>query len=104
MPLSDNEISGLKPFDTWQAGEDLFSKLDREQEICDQDLRRFVEECDQLQGLQVWTSTDDAWGGFASKYLDRLRDDYEKSSIWIWSIENTIKVGKQSASVSCLIM
>ena len=93
VQLSDNEISGLRPFETWQTGEELFDRLDREHEMYDHDFRHFVEECDQLQGLQILTGVDDAWGGFASRFADRLRDDFEKSSIWTWGIENNSKVG-----------
>lgn len=30
---------------------------------------------------------DDAWGGFASKYVEVLRDEYGKMPIWTWGIE-----------------
>lgn len=93
VQLNDNEISGMRPLETWQAGEDLYDNLDRDRETYDQDFRHFVEECDQSQGLQILTTADDAWGGFAAKYADRLRDDFEKSSIWIWAVENTSMVG-----------
>ena len=93
MQLNDNELSGLRPLETWQAGEELFDRLERDYETYDYNFRHFVEECDQLQGLQIFTAADDAWGGFASKYADRLRDDFEKSSIWIWATENSLKVG-----------
>lgn len=55
------------------------------------DLRPFIEECDQLQGLQVLTSVDDAWGGFASRYVERLRDEFGKLSIWVWGLEEEEK-------------
>ena len=93
VQLNSSEISGLRPFETWQAGEELFDRLDRENEIYDNDFRHFVEECDQLQGLQIFTGVDDAWGGFASRYANKLRDDFEKSSIWTWGAESTSKVG-----------
>ena len=37
-----------------------------------------------MQGIQVLTGADDAWGGFASKYAERLRDEFGKMSIWMW--------------------
>lgn len=71
-------------------GEDLFSSLDKEHDILDRDLRPFVEEADQMQAIQLMTSLDDAWGGFAARYMDRLRDEYGKTAIWIWGLQDGI--------------
>lgn len=76
------------PFERWSTGEDLFSDLDKEHDLLDRDLRPFLEECDQLQGLQIITGTDDAWGGFAARYLDRIRDELGKTSAWVWGLED----------------
>lgn len=37
-----------------------------------------------MQGIQVFTGLDDAWGGFAGEYVERLRDEYGKSCVWVW--------------------
>lgn len=37
-----------------------------------------------MQAIQVFTALDDAWGGFAAQYLDRIRDDYPKTTLWVW--------------------
>lgn len=79
--------SSLMPFERWDVGEDLFGTLDKEVDILDRDLRPFAEEADQLQGIQIFAGTDDAWGGFAASYMDRLRDEYGKTSIWVWGLE-----------------
>lgn len=76
------------PFESWQAGQDFFADLDKEFDLLDRDVRPFAEECDQLQGLQLVASTDDAWGGFASSYVDLLRDEFGKLSIWLWGQED----------------
>jgi hypothetical protein len=80
--------STLMPFETWGVGEDLFSCLDKEHDLLDRDLRPFAEECDQLQALQVITAVDNAWGGFAARYMEHLRDEFGKTSIWVWALEN----------------
>jgi len=72
-----------RAFTTWEAGEDLFESLDRENDLFERDVRPFIEECDQMQGLQMMTSVDDGWSGFASKYMDRLRDELGKGTIWV---------------------
>lgn len=80
------------PFEDWGVGEELFNDLDKEHDLLDRDVRPFAEECDQLRGLQVFAGSDDAWGGFAAKYIDRLRDEFGKKSIWTWAIEGGARV------------
>jgi len=87
--------SQIMPFENWEAGEDLFQSLDKEFDLLDRDIRPFVEECDQMQGFQILTGADDAWGGLAAKYLDTLRDEYGKTSMWVWGIEDCTRVVRQ---------
>lgn len=88
VQLNEFELnSALMPFERWTTGEELFDNLDKEHDLLDRDLRRFLEECDQMQAIQIMTSTDDAWGGFASKYLEKIRDDLGKTSAWVWGLE-----------------
>lgn len=85
VQLSEFDVNDkLMPFESWDVGMDLFQKLEREVDLVDRDLRPFIEECDGLQGLQIMTGVDDAWGGWASGWLERLRDEYGKLSIWTW--------------------
>ena len=80
--------SNSTPLRAWNDGEELFNTLDRGLGLFDQDFRFFLEGCDLLQGIQIVTGTDDCWGGFASRYLDVLRDELGKGSIWIWGLES----------------
>lgn len=85
VQLNDYELnSSLQPFERWATGEDLFAGLDKEHDIMDRDLRPFAEEADQLQGLQLFATLDDAWGGFAARYVERLRDEFGKTPVVIW--------------------
>ncbi|CRK27557.1 hypothetical protein BN1723_018309, partial [Verticillium longisporum] len=85
--LYDYELnSSIRPFDKWPLGQELFQSLDKEHDIADRDFRSFVEEADQMQAIQVFTSLDDAWGGFAAEYLDRMRDEYPKATILVWGL------------------
>lgn len=96
VQLNEYELnSQLMPFENWSAGEELFRDLDKEFDLLDRDVRPFAEECDQMQGLQLLTGSDDAWGGFAARYLDNLRDEYGKTSIWVWGSENTTRLSRQ---------
>lgn len=92
VQLNEYELgSTLMPFEKWDVGEELFNTLDKEHDLLDRDLRPFAEEADQMQGIQLMTSIDDAWGGFATKYMDRLRDEYGKMTIWVWGLEDGMK-------------
>ncbi|KAJ5819130.1 hypothetical protein N7474_004721 [Penicillium riverlandense] len=93
VQLNEYELnSQIMPFEDWDAGEELFSELDKEHDLLDRDLRPFVEECDQLRVLQLFLGSDDAWGGFAARYVDRLKDEYGKTSLWSWAIEDGTRV------------
>ncbi|KAF4628314.1 hypothetical protein G7Y89_g9836 [Cudoniella acicularis] len=91
IQLNEYELnSSLTPFDNWSTGEELFNSLDKEHDLLDRDLRYFAEEADQMQGIQLMAGVDDAWGGFAAKYLDRIKDEYAKTPILFWGLEDNI--------------
>ncbi|KAL9128299.1 MAG: hypothetical protein Q9217_003004 [Psora testacea] len=78
--------SSLLPFEKLETGEELFQNIDREEDVLDRDLRPWAEECDQMQGVQVLAGADDAWAGFAGRYIERLRDEFGKKAVWVWSV------------------
>lgn len=84
------------PFEKWANGEELFMSMDRDADLLDRDVRVWAEECDQLQGIQVFTGGDDAWGGFASRYVERLRDEFGKMALWTWGIEEEHGKGQRA--------
>lgn len=79
--------SSIAPFERWDSGEELFAELDKEHDLVDRDMRPFAEEADHMQGIQIMTTVDDAWGGFASRYIERLRDEYGKTTVWVWGLQ-----------------
>ena len=88
VQINDYELnSSLMPFEKWGNGEELFVSMDTDNDLLDRDVRVWAEECDQMQGMQIFTGGDDAWGGFASRYVEKLRDEYGKMPIWTWGIE-----------------
>lgn len=91
VQLYDFELhSPTMPFDRFSMGTELFGALNRDEDIVDRDWRPFVEECDNMQGIQVFTSLDDGWGGFASSYMEALRDEFPKSCIWVWGLQTPL--------------
>jgi len=47
-----------------------------------------------MQGIQLITTIDDGWGGFASEYMDHLRDEFPKTTIWTWAIERGNQISR----------
>lgn len=91
VQLNEYELhSSLMPFENWDTGDTLFNSLDKEHDLLDRDLRPFAEEADQMQGIQIFSGTDDAWGGFAARYMDRIRDEYGKTTVWFWGSEDPL--------------
>ncbi|KAF2726127.1 tubulin nucleotide-binding domain-like protein [Polychaeton citri CBS 116435] len=92
VQLNEYELnSQLMPFELWSTGEDLFTNLDREHDLLDRDLRPFLEECDQMQAVQIFSSVDDAWGGFTTKYVERMEDELGKGCRWVFGLEDNDK-------------
>lgn len=97
VQINDYELgSTILPFEKWSSGEDLFSSLDKHHDLLDRDIRPWAEECDQLQGIQIFAGADDAWGGFASRYVESLRDEYGKTSLWFWGLEEAEGPGQKT--------
>lgn len=105
VQLNEYELnSQLMPFEKWGAGEELFNSLDREHDILDRDFRPFAEESDQMSAIQIFAGVDDAWGGFAARYVDRLRDEYGKKDIWVWALEDGVRTQRVSGVLRYLSM
>lgn len=88
VQINDYELaSSLQPFENWQNGEDLFQATDKDEGIMDRDVRRWIEECDFLQGVQVLVGADDAWGGFGKGMVEGLKDEIGNKQVWVWGVE-----------------
>jgi len=96
IQLNEYELnSSLMPFEKWTTGEELFTNLDREHDLLDRDLRPLLEGCDQLQALQIFSSTDDAWGGFTVRYLEALNDQLGKGCRWVFGLKDDKPVARE---------
>ncbi|KAG0264406.1 mtDNA inheritance, partitioning of the mitochondrial organelle [Mortierella polycephala] len=86
-PKSMVTISGYQmdsefmPFDVFSYGRTAFLETEKEKESYDENFRLFTEECDQLQGFQVMADVLDGWGGYASSFLEQLREDFPKTAV-----------------------
>lgn len=86
----------LAPFERFDAGEEVFRLLDGEHGLLDRDVRPWLEECDLLQAVQVVAGVDDAWGGFATRLVEGLRDEVGKTGIWVAGVEQGGRSGRVS--------
>ncbi|PKS12909.1 hypothetical protein jhhlp_000249 [Lomentospora prolificans] len=75
---------GAPTLDSFEHGKELFKAVDAADDVLDGQLRAFVEECDLLQGMQVVVGGEDGWSGFGAGLLERVRDEYGKSCVWVW--------------------
>ncbi|KAI1122845.1 tubulin domain-containing protein [Nemania abortiva] len=92
IQLNEYELnSTLMPFEKWHMGEELFANLDKEHDLLDRDLRPFAEEADHMQGIQIMSGIDDAWGSFAARYVERIRDEYGKMPVWTFGIQEPMR-------------
>jgi len=99
VQIQDADLpAGGRGVEKYEVGGEIFESLDREHDILDRDLRPFVEECDQMQGLQIIAEVDDAWGGFAGSYVEKIGDEYGKVPVWAWALEDG-----RSRTVACII-
>ncbi|KAF9302026.1 mtDNA inheritance, partitioning of the mitochondrial organelle [Mortierella antarctica] len=87
--------SEFMPFDVFSYGRNAFLETEKEKDSFDENLRLFTEECDQLQGFQVLADVLDGWGGFATSYLEQLREDYPKTTVVTYGLSDD-KMGKNT--------
>lgn len=84
--------SSHPPITGFTSGVNLFEQLTSEsdgQDLFERDLRPFLEDCDALQAIQIYTSsvTEGVWGGFTAQYVEKIRDEVGKLGIWVWGVD-----------------
>ncbi|KAG5513370.1 hypothetical protein PMAC_001433 [Pneumocystis sp. 'macacae'] len=80
----------FSPFYAFDQGKDLFRDLSKENDLFESHFRPFLEECDNIQGLTIFSEINNGWGGFACSFLDSIRDEIPKLCIWTFSIDTKI--------------
>ncbi|ESW96156.1 hypothetical protein KL918_000104 [Ogataea parapolymorpha] len=55
-------------------------------DFVDETLRQTIERCDLVNGMNLVTEVDSAWGGFSDELLADIRDEYAKTSVLTWSL------------------
>ncbi|KAF1811782.1 hypothetical protein P152DRAFT_482809 [Eremomyces bilateralis CBS 781.70] len=102
--LGDLGRSTQEKTSLWSSGEDIWAELDSSPDGFEGEaLRSFLEECDLPQGIQVFTSINDAWGNVSIKAVERIRDEIgSKTSLWLWGLEERIDATAAARTQSAL--
>ncbi|EMG45465.1 hypothetical protein G210_4345 [Candida maltosa Xu316] len=92
-------------FELYNVGQEEFKDNndgDGDEDGLIENFRYFLEKADNLQGLQVFTNIDDAWGGFTSEMILELVDEYfnnnNKMNLWIYGLISEAKTIKDRVS------
>ncbi|AMD18580.1 HBL322Cp [Eremothecium sinecaudum] len=81
------DFKGLRErrFDLYEAGIEVCAEKCNI-DFIDGPLHTELEKCDMLQGFNVVTDVDSAWGGFGTQLVEILRDEMPKSVIFSWGV------------------
>jgi len=89
IELSEYNVNDeTAPFGSFSCGEELYTSGYYGEKIFDDNLRFFLEDCDQLQGFQVFCETNSAFSGFTSKLVEEINDEFGHHSIMVYGVEN----------------
>jgi len=89
IELSEYNVNDeTTPFGSFSCGEELYTSGYYGEIILDDNLRFFLEDCDQLQGFQLICETNSAFSGFASKLIEEINDEFGHHSVLIYGVEN----------------
>ncbi|TPX34804.1 hypothetical protein SmJEL517_g02647 [Synchytrium microbalum] len=77
------------PFALYGAGRDVLSDVEFRDEVIDDRIRSFLEDCDSLQGFQVLTDVNNAFGGLTTSIMEALLDDMPKTTFMTFGVSET---------------
>lgn len=89
-------VSGqTKEFVGYELGVEEWKEDYQGVEFMEENYRTMLEECDLINGINIISEVDSAWGGFSGELLDDLRDNYNpKNDIVVWGL-NGVEPFKQ---------
>ncbi|EAL61897.1 hypothetical protein DDB_G0291099 [Dictyostelium discoideum AX4] len=84
-----SQVSGSANGLIYDDGFDMFeSNYEYVTDIYQDNLRRMIEECDNLSGFQCLIDTDGIWGGVSTSVLSHIQDEYSSKVISTWASTN----------------
>lgn len=89
-PIMTHQVDdAVTPFDNYVIGRQAYRENEKEMDTFDENFRFFVEECDSLQGFQILTDIDDAFGGFTESLINEIRDEFAKTPILTYGLSDS---------------
>ncbi|KAI9207328.1 Tubulin/FtsZ, GTPase domain-containing protein [Polychytrium aggregatum] len=79
-----------QPFALFSQGMEVMADADTYDDVIDERLRFFMEECDALQGINVIADVGDGFGGIAASITSTLRDDHQKLAITTFGVDRPL--------------
>ncbi|RLV84122.1 Protein DML1 [Meyerozyma sp. JA9] len=108
-PYGTNRNFSRLKFDTHSVG---WEEYKRYQETSTDEFRKYLEECDLLQGVTVFSDYHSGWGGFSSHLLLDLKDEFfnnganNKHSIWVYGLardHGRMDVNQKCSSIASFV-
>ncbi|KAJ2734362.1 mtDNA inheritance, partitioning of the mitochondrial organelle [Coemansia sp. BCRC 34962] len=78
--------NSLGEMNTFQEGGEVFNGENGRDEMLEGKFRVLAEACDQMQGFQVLADAYGGFAGFGAGFVEKVREEYPKSSILLYSV------------------
>ena len=79
LAAETNFVPGPTAFKLFSEGVEVWTAHDDERERAEDNLRRFLEECDRPSHVQCFVDVDSGWAGYAQHFLELVRDSCRAS-------------------------
>lgn len=108
-PYGTNRNFSRLKFDTYSVGWEEYKK---HQETSIDEFRKYLEECDLLQGVSIFSDYNSGWGGFSSHLLLDLKDEFfnnganNKHSIWVYGLakdHGRMNINQKCSSIASFV-
>ena len=93
--LLDGVWSGVDAFGGFGEGVSWADARDRREDLRDV-ARRWAEECDRMQGFQVFAEDLGGFGGLAAATLEELKDEYPRQPAWLFSLRPPLPSSREA--------
>ncbi|KAL7750652.1 mtDNA inheritance, partitioning of the mitochondrial organelle [Sorochytrium milnesiophthora] len=87
-------------FDTFSAGQAAFKQQGWGASMMEEDFRYFVEECDNLQGVQCIADVHNGFAGITASMLENVREELPKAHIVVFAIRENAATNASKALVN----
>ncbi|PWA01293.1 hypothetical protein BB558_002624 [Smittium angustum] len=94
-PNSIHEVSGLVEggsgtgqMSTFYQGQQVYDTMNKDMCFVDEDFRKLLEKCDDLQGIQIISDAYGGFSGFRNNFMEDIRSELPKKTLLVYSVSN----------------